>query len=152
MAQGMRSIAGVMRLFRRGLWVLLLPAACGGGATERGRKPAVIEARDGATVEAAPGDVVDLVVTRPVAVSEEHQFSWAKVPEIEGNVVRLARVRVEPPPPDVDGGQTRHHYELEAVSPGRAVVVLRRLDAGPLAPTEAAELEILVRERGAGPR
>jgi hypothetical protein len=149
MAQGGRSIVGVVRLLRRGLWVLLLPAACAGGATERGRKPAVIEARHGATVEATPGDIVDLVVTRPVAVSEEHQFSWAKAPEIEGDAVRFARVRVEPPPPDVDGGETTHHYELEAVSSGRAVVVLERLDPGPLAPTEAAKLEILVRERGA---
>ncbi len=152
MAQGGRSIAGVVRLLWRGFWVLLLPAACAGGAPERGRKPVVIEARDGATVEAAPGDVVDLAVTRPVAVGDEHQFSWAKAPEIEGDSVRFARVRVELPPPDVDGGQTTHHYELEAVAPGRAVVVLRRLDAGPLAPSAAAKLEILVRARGAASR
>jgi hypothetical protein len=152
MAQGGRSIAGVVRFLRRGLWVLLLPAACAGGAPERGRKPAVIEARDGGTAEAAPGDVIDLVVTRPVAVSEELQFSWAREPEIEGDAVRFVRVRIELPPPDVDGGETTHHYELEAVSPGRAVVVLRRLDPGPLAPTGAAKAEVLVRERGAESR
>lgn len=112
----------------------------------------MIEARDGATVEAQAGDVVALVVNRPVAVSEEHQFSWAKTPEIEGDAVRFARVRVELPPPDVDGGQTTHRYELEAVAPGRAVVVLRRLDPGPEAPTGPARLEVLVRDRGAAPR
>lgn len=152
MAQGGRSIAGVVRLLWRGLWFLLLPAACAGGAPERERRPVVIEARGLATVEAAPGDVVDLVVTRPFAVGDEHQFSWAKAPEIEGDSVRFARVRVELPPPDVDGGQTTHHYELEAVAPGRAVVVLRRLDPGPQAPSTAVKLEILVRERVSPPR
>jgi hypothetical protein len=112
----------------------------------------VIEVRGEAAVEAETGDIVDLVVTRPVAVADEYQFAWAKTPEIEGDAVRFARVRVELPPPDVDGGQTTHHYELEAVAPGRAVVVLRRVDPGDSAPDGPVKLEVVVRRRGASPR
>lgn len=80
--------------------------------------------RGGSPVEIAPGEGVDLVVTRPVGIPEQLQNEWPAAPSIEGTAVRFVRRRVEPPPPDVDGGVTTLHYELEAVVPGTARVTL----------------------------
>lgn len=80
--------------------------------------------RDGGSVAVEAGETIDLVVTRPVAAAFELRYEWPPAPSIEGDAVRFLRVRVEGPPPDVDGGVTTHHYELEAVKPGTARVTL----------------------------
>ncbi len=84
----------------------------------------MLVARNQKAVEVAPGTLIDLVVTRPVATPREHQFEWPASPAIEGDAVRFLRLRIEPPPPGVDGGVTTHHYELEATKPGVARVTL----------------------------
>ena len=84
----------------------------------------MILARNQKAVEVAPGTLIDLVVTRPVAIPREHQFEWPASPAIEGDAVRFLRLRIESPPPEVDGGVTTHHYELEASKPGVARVTL----------------------------
>ncbi|MBK6404668.1 MAG: hypothetical protein IPF66_06315 [Holophagales bacterium] len=87
--------------------------------------------RDQKAVEVAPGTLIDLVVTRPVAAPREHLFEWPATPAIEGDAVRFLRRRIENPPPDVDGGVTTHHYELEATKPGTARVTLTPTSASP---------------------
>ena len=56
-------------------------------------------------VEVVSGTVIDLVVTRPVAVPSERQFTWPESPAIEGVAVHFLRTRIEVPPPDVNGRQ-----------------------------------------------
>jgi len=104
--------------------------------------------RNQKTVEVTVGTVLDLVVTRPVALAAGLRFSWPASPEIEGSAVRFLRSRIESPPPDVDGGVTTHHYELEAVSPGQARVTLTPVAAGREASRPPVRLDVTVR---AGP-
>lgn len=73
--------------------------------------------RNEKAVEVEAGTGIDLVVTRPVAVPLEVRYEWPAAPAIEGEAVRFVRLRIEPPPPDVDGGVPTHHYELEASRP-----------------------------------
>ncbi len=80
--------------------------------------------RNQKAVGVTPGTVIDLVVTRPVAIPHEHQFEWPALPAIEGDAVRFVRLRIESPSPDAGGGVTTHHYELEAATPGTARVTL----------------------------
>ena len=101
--------------------------------------------RNQKAVEVTAGSVIDLVATRPVAPSPVG-FAWPPSPEIEGSAVRFLRARVVSPPPDVDGGETVHHYELEAVTPGRATVVLMPVAAGREPAGRPVRLEITVRE------
>lgn len=101
--------------------------------------------RNETAVEVEVGEGIDLVVTRPVAIPSELQYEWPSSPSIEGEAVRFVRLRVEQPPPEVDGGVTRHHYELEAVKPGTARVVLVPRPAGPTAVQAPRELSVTVR-------
>lgn len=105
--------------------------------------------RGSKAVEVAPGEGVDLVVTRPVGIPEQLQHEWPAAPSIEGTAVRFVRRRVEPPPPDVDGGVTTLHYELEAVAPGTASVTLSPRPASRDAAQPPVVLAVTVRAPGA---
>jgi hypothetical protein len=100
--------------------------------------------RNKKAVGVTPGTVIDLVVTRPVAVPREHQFEWPASPAIEGDAVRFLRLRIEPPPPDVDGGVTTHHYELEAMEPGTARVTLAPTPTGAASEHPPVSLDVTV--------
>lgn len=104
------------------------------------------------SVEVVPGERIDLVVTRPVAIPPDLQVAWPAAPSLAGDAVRFVRRRVEAPPPDVDGGVTTHHYELEAVAPGRAVVTLVPSPASARAARPPVVLEVTVRGAGAAAR
>ncbi|MBK9376681.1 MAG: hypothetical protein IPN03_23930 [Holophagales bacterium] len=88
--------------------------------------------------------MIDLVVTRPVAVPREHQFEWPASPAIHGDAVRFLRLQIEKPPPDVDGGVTTHHYELEASKPGTARVTLTPTSASPESAHPPVSLDVTV--------
>ena len=105
--------------------------------------------RNEKSVEVEAGTRIDLVVTRPVAIPAEVQFEWPAEPSVEGSAVRFVRLRVEAPPPDVDGGLTTHHYELEGVKPGAARVTLAPRLAGPRAAQPPVVLDVTVRAAGA---
>lgn len=96
-------------------------------------KMRVVRNEKAVSVEA--GSAIDLVVVRPVAIPSELSYEWPAAPTIVGDAVRFVRLRIERPPPDIDGGVTTHHYELAAVSPGTARVALvprpARPEAGP---------------------
>lgn len=100
-------------------------------------------------VEVETGDGIDLVVTRPVSMPFELRYEWPAEPSIQGEAVRFVRLRVEPSPPDADGGVTTHHYELLAVTPGTARVVLVPKPAGPEASQPRRELTVIVRTSSA---
>jgi hypothetical protein len=104
--------------------------------------------RNEKTVEVSTGTVIDLVVTRPVAIPHEHRFEWPASPAIVGDAVRFLRLRIEPPPPDVDGGVTTHHYELEAVRSGTARVTLAPTPAGPESAHPPVNLDVTVAAAG----
>lgn len=104
----------------------------------------MLVARNQKAVEVAPGTLIDLVVTRPVAIPREHQFEWPASPAIEGDAVRFLRLRIEPPPPEVDGGVTTHHYELEATKPGVARVTLAPTPASPKVSLPPVSLDVTV--------
>lgn len=118
------------------------------GATERVPKKIRI-VRNEKAVEVEVGEAIDLVVTRPVSIPSELRYEWPDTPSIAGNAVRFVRLRVEAPPPDVDGGVTTHHYELEAVNPGSARVTLSPRSAGPEAVHPPVLLDVTVRAAGA---
>jgi hypothetical protein len=120
----------------------------GAGAAEKGPvKMRVV--RDEKAVEVEAGTGVDLVVTRPVAIPSRLQYAWPAAPAIEGDAVRFVRARIESPPPDVDGGVTTHHYELEAVKAGSARVTLVPVPASPDAARAPVRLDVTVRAAGA---
>ena len=100
--------------------------------------------RNQKAVEVAPGTLIDLVVTRPVAIPREHRFEWPASPAIHGDAVRFLRLRIEDPPPDVDGGVTTHHYELEASKPGLARVTLAPTPASPKLSLPPVSLDVTV--------
>ena len=100
--------------------------------------------RNQKAVGVAPGTVIDLVVTRPVAVPREHRFEWPASPAIEGDAVRFLRLRIESPPADADGGVTTHHYELEASKPGAARVTLASTSASPESAHPPVSLDVTV--------
>ena len=129
---------------------LLAGLACAGdGGEERGAaKMRVV--RNEKAVEVEQGTRIDLVVSRPVAPPSELRFEWPAAPTIEGEAVRFVRVRVEGPPPEVDGGVTTHHYELDAVHPGAARVTLVPRPAGPGTAPPSVVVDVTV--RAAGPR
>jgi hypothetical protein len=118
------------------------------GVDRRGAKKMRI-VRSEKSVEVEVGSAVDLVVTRPVAIPSELRYEWPVAPSIEGGAVRFVRSRVEEPPPDVDGGVTTHHYELDAVSPGTARVTLAPRTAGREASPPPVLLDVTVRAAGA---
>lgn len=113
-----------------------------GDESEEG-KMRVVRYEKGVEVEAGEG--IDLVVTRPVSIPFELRYEWPAAPSIEGETVRFVRLRVEPPPPDADGGVTTHHYELLAVKPGTARVVLVPKPAIPEVSQPPRELMVTVR-------
>lgn len=119
------------------------PQESGVRADEKGRQNMLV-VRNQKAVHVTPGTLIDLVVTRPVAVPHEHQFEWPASPAIAGDAVRFLRLRIEPPPPDVDGGVTTHHYELEASKPGTARVTLTPTSAGPEAAHPSVSLDVTV--------
>jgi hypothetical protein len=92
--------------------------------------------------------MIDLVVTRPVAIPHGHRFEWPASPAIVGDAVRFLRLRIELPPPDVDGGVTTHHYELEAVRSGTARVTLEPKPAGPDSAHPPVNLDVTVAAAG----
>ena len=101
--------------------------------------------RNEKAIEVEAGEGIDLVVTRPVSVPFEVRYEWPAAPSIEGESVRFVRLRIESPPPDVDGGATTHHYELEAAKPGTARVTLAARPASPAAAGQTVVLEVTVR-------
>lgn len=105
----------------------------------------VIEVLKQAAVEVEVGTTVDLVVTSPIAIPFELRCQWADAPRIEGRAVRFVGKKVEPPPSDIDGGVATHHYELEAIAPGEAHLVLTAAAASPEAVCPPRRLDILVR-------
>lgn len=120
-------------------------AAEGGTAGDAKGAAKMHVVRNETAVEVEVGEVIDLVVTRPVGIPEQLQHEWPLEPAIEGEAVRFVRLRVEPPPPEVDGGVTTHHYELEAVKPGTARAVLVPRPAGSTALLTPRELAVTVR-------
>ena len=119
------------------------PPGDGVRADGKGRQKMLV-IRNQKTVGVTPGAVIDLVVTRLVAIPHEHQVEWPASPAIEGDAVRFLRLRIEPPPADVDGGVTTHHYELEAVTPGLARVTLVPAATGPEGARPAVVLDVTV--------
>lgn len=107
--------------------------------------------RNEKAVAVEAGTWIDLVVTRPVATPAQVQYAWPGAPSIDGEAVRFVSLRIEQPPPDVDGGVTTHHYELEAVAPGTARVVLAPRLAGREAGQPPVVVEVTVRAAVAGP-
>jgi hypothetical protein len=105
----------------------------------------VIEVRKQTAIEVAVGTVVDLVVTSPVAIPSELRCCWPDAPQVEGGAVRFVGKKVGLPPPDVDGGVATHHYELEAVAPGQAHVVITATAASPEALCPPRRLDVIVR-------
>lgn len=103
------------------------------------------------SIEVAIGEAIDLVVSRPVGIPEQLQQEWPAAPSVEGDSVRFLRRRVVAPSPDVDGGVTTLHYELEAVSAGTAKVVLVSRPASPEAKRTPVVLEVTVRPAAAAP-
>jgi len=101
--------------------------------------------RNEKSVEVATGEGIDLVVTRSVGIPEQLQKEWPAEPSVEGRAVRFVRRRVDAPPPDVDGGVTTLHYELEAVAAGTARVVLSPRPASGEAVAPPQVLEVTVR-------
>lgn len=114
------------------------------GPPEKGRSPAMLVVRGQESVIAAPGDTIDVVVTTPVGVPHELRIAWPETPAIDGDAVRFIRRRLVPPPPEVDGGVTEHHYELAAVAPGKAAVVLEPTPASRQAPAEVIRVVVSV--------
>jgi hypothetical protein len=106
----------------------------------------MIVIRNQKAVEVVVGTEIDLVVTRPIGIPSQLLFSWPASPEIEGGSVRFLRARIVSPPPGTDGGETTHHYDLEAIAPGKANVTLTPTAAGPAAPRPPVRLEITVLE------
>jgi hypothetical protein len=104
--------------------------------------------RNEKTVEVSTGTVIDLVVTRPVAIPFEHRFEWPASPAVVGDAVRFLRLRIESPPPDADGGVTTHHYELEAVRSGTARVTLAPTPAGSESAHPPVNLDVTVAAAG----
>lgn len=119
------------------------PSESRSGVDQKGQTKVRV-VRNERAVEVSTGTVVDLVVTRPVAIPHEHQVEWPASPAIEGDAVRFLRLRIEPPPADVDGGVTTYHYELEAVAPGLARVTLVPAAASPGAARQAVVLDVTV--------
>ncbi|MCU0294278.1 MAG: hypothetical protein MUF10_20215 [Thermoanaerobaculaceae bacterium] len=105
----------------------------------------MIEVLKQVAVEVEVGTTVDLVVTSPIAIPFELRCQWQPAPVIEGGAVRFLGAKVELPPPDVDGGVATHHYELKAVAPGQARVILTATAASPEAVCPPRRLDILVR-------
>lgn len=133
------------RAFLLPAMALLAGLACAGAGDEERRPASMRVVRSEASVEVEAGTRLDLVVTRPVAVPFERQYEWPAAPTIEGDAVRFLRLRIEAPPPEDDGGVTTHHYELEAVRPGAARVVLVPKAADPSAAPAPRELAVTVR-------
>ena len=123
------------------------PSESRSGADQKGQANVRV-VRNERAVEVSTGTVIDLVVTRPVAIPHEHQVEWPASPAIEGDAVRFLRLRIEPPPADVDGGVTTHHYELETVAPGLARVTLVPAAANPGAARPAVVLDVTVAAAG----
>jgi hypothetical protein len=123
------------------------PPQSGERADEKGRQTMLV-VRNQKAVGVTPGTLIDLVVTRPVAIPHEHRFEWPVSPAIEGDAVRFLRLRIEPPPPDVDGGVTTHHYELEAVKPGTARVTLEPRPASVDSAHPPVVLDVTVADAG----
>lgn len=119
------------------------PSGNRSGANQKGTANVRV-VRNEKAVEVSTGTVIDLVVRRPVAIPLEHQFEWPARPAIEGGAVRFLRLRIEPPPADVDGGVTTHHYELEASKPGTARVTLTPKSASPESPHPPVSLDVTV--------
>lgn len=116
----------------------------GSGVEKRGERM-VIEVRRQTAVEVKVGTTVDLIVTSPVAIPFQLRCQWSDSPEIEGGAVRFLGTSVELPPPDVDGGVATHHYQIEAVAPGEARVILTATAASPEAICPPRRLDIVVR-------
>jgi len=117
-----------------------------GGAGDEGRQ--AMRVVRGGRETAAVGEVIDLVVARPVGIPERLQCEWPSAPRVEGTAVRFVRRRVEAPPPEDDGGVATLHYELAAERPGSSRVTLVPKAAGPEATCREVTLEITV---GAAP-
>lgn len=100
------------------------------------------------TIVVVPDEQVDLVVTRPVGIPEQLMYEWPAAPLVEGSAVRFVRRRDVPPPADVDGGVTTVHYDLLAVAPGAARVVVTPRLASREAVQPAVVLSVTVRAAG----
>lgn len=133
--------------------VILAAVACAGadgaGAEKGAQTMRVVTSER--SIEVAVGEGIDLVVSRPVGIPEQLQQEWPAAPSVEGEAVRFLKRRVEAPPPDADGGVTRLHFELEAISAGAAKVVLVPRPASPEAPRTPVVLEVTVRASAAAP-
>ncbi len=119
------------------------PSESRSGADQKGQANVRV-VRNERAVAVSTGTVIDVVVTRPVAIPREHQVEWPASPAIEGDAVRFLRLRIEPPPADVDGGVTTHHYELEASKPGTARVTLTPRSASPESSHPPVNLDVTV--------
>ena len=108
----------------------------------------VVRAERAITV--APGERVDLVVTRPVGIPEQLSWEWPEAPEVDGAAVRFVGRRVASPPPENDGGVTTFHYVLQAVAPGLARVILIPRPASREAAQPPVVLDVTVQAAGAG--
>ena len=58
--------------------------------------------------------------------------------------MRLLGKKVELPPPDIDGGVATHHYQLEAIAPGAARVILTATAGSPVTVYPPRRLGIIV--------
>lgn len=103
-----------------------------------------VQVHDRTEMRVKVGTTLARTVTQSRGVAPEHRFEWSKEPRVDGAALRFLEVRTEPPPPDVDGGSTKHHYRFEAVTPGRAGVTIERLNPGADAPTEPDRFTVVV--------
>lgn len=90
------------------------------------------------------GTTLARTVSQSRGVAPEHRFEWSAQPKVDGGALRFLEVRVEPPPQDVDGGSTKHHYRFVAVAPGRAAVTIERKNPGAEAPREPDRFTVVV--------
>lgn len=123
------------------------PSESRSGADQKGQAKVRV-VRNERAVEVSTGTVIDLVVTRPVAIPHELRFEWPASPGIQGDAVRFLRLRIESPPLDVDGGVTTHHYELEAVKLGTARVTLAPTPASAESAHPPVSLDVTVAAAG----
>ncbi len=114
-------------------------------AEPAGKAQAMRVVRTESTIVLVPDEQIDLVVTRPVGIPEQFMYEWPAAPFIEGSAVRFVGRRDVPPPADIDGGVTTVHYDLLAVAPGAARVVVTPRLASREAVQPAVVLSITVR-------
>ncbi|MEM7158650.1 MAG: protease inhibitor I42 family protein [Myxococcota bacterium] len=71
-----------------------------------------------------PGDqlVVELAESSQ-GIHPKYRYGWGRA-KVDGIAVRFVSRTTEGPPPEVDGGRSREHFEFRAAAPGRATITI----------------------------